>query len=88
VSGPLGPWAARDFVVTRSTLGHLVEVARHGAPFPVYLWTPDRRFVLSCPWYSDSLFVTSDELAPGDFRAAGLEASLVPHDGPLAITGD
>ena len=87
VSDDLGPWPARDFILTRTTLAHLVQVAESEGPLPIYLWTSDHRFIFSCPYYSDSLFVTSDELVADNFRAVGLEASAVEQDGPLAITG-
>lgn len=83
----LGPWPRSDFLVHRTTLDHLLRIAEREAPFPVYLWTPDHSLVLSCPIYSDSLFLSSESVTVADLREAGLEAATVLEDGPLAVTG-
>lgn len=83
----LGTWQVHnDLRVVRSPLAGLLQLADQR--WPVFLWTADLRLVVSCPLYSDSVFVTSDVIDSGELAAQGLEALPADLDGPITFTGD
>lgn len=83
----LGTWQVHsDLLVVRSPLVGLLQLADQH--WPVFLWSTDLRLVVSCPLYSDSVFVTSDSIDSQDLAAQGLEALRADLDGPITFTGD
>lgn len=83
----VGGWPPGDLSLTWTTLARCASGAERDGQLPVYLWTADLRLVLSCPLYSDSLFLASDQITAAHLRAAGLEAEGLLEDGPLMVTG-
>lgn len=84
IDAHIGPWNTKDFAVTLEPLVSL----REESTFPTYIWSEDLSLVLTCPIYSDSVFLTSSTLCAEDFTNAGLEAQAIVEDNALPITGD
>lgn len=83
-SSHIGPWDTTDFSVRLEPVTHLEQSLK----FPTYIWSDDFKLVLTCPIYSDSVFLTSPTLFAEDFVRAGLEARGILKDDYLPVTGD
>lgn len=84
----LGPWQMREFCATLEPLTDLHHVEHSGLHLPTHVWSLDRQLVITCPMFSDSLYISSPTLTGKELAAAGLEAVCVPTDGPLPMSGD
>lgn len=83
-SSHIGPWDTTDFSVRLEPVTHLEQSLK----FPTYIWSDDFKLVLTCPIYSDSVFLTSPTLFAEDFVRAGPEARGILKDDYLPVTGD
>lgn len=83
----IGPWRTADLSFTRGPLSLLEEASRCHDRFPVYVWSLDLKMVLSCPLYSDSLFLTSS-VTLDHLSSHGIEAVGMSRNVPLPTTGD
>lgn len=59
-----------------------------GTHFPAAVWCPDLTFVLSCPIYQDSCFLTCDQATLARLQALGVEAFAIDRGAPVPSEGD
>ena len=56
--------------------------------FPVYLWPQDQAFLVACPIYHDSLYVSGSATLAGNLKRTGLDVVDVTRDMVLPSEGD
>ncbi|WP_169164172.1 hypothetical protein [Cellulomonas taurus] len=60
----------------------------HRNLMPVFTVPADRRFLLGCPIYHDSIYISSDTALLDALRAEGFEVLDIDRDEPLPSEGD
>ncbi|GAA4288938.1 hypothetical protein [Georgenia daeguensis] len=82
--------ARHDYVLHTAPLSWLVERAADlmQPRMPVFLWPHDGAFLLACPLYHDSLYLSSDVALPDTLRSGGLEVLPIARDIELPGEGD
>lgn len=62
---------------------------RPGRPhMPIYVWPPDGAFLISCPIYSNSLFISADEELAWKLEESALDVVRVDSHSPLNCRDD
>lgn len=81
----IGPWQQKEFTATFEPLAALDHVENAGLHLPTHIWTPDHSFILTCPMFSDSLYLSSVDIDAERLISEGLEAAPIDEDLDLPI---
>lgn len=84
----VGPWEAYELLAQVQPFSMLYERGARGRRLPLYVWSLDHQIVLSCPIYSDSLYLASSNVTSDLLISHNIEASAISSNDFLAITGD
>jgi hypothetical protein len=90
VPPPLSALAGKGNVLHTAPLSWLLERTDDSLEprLPVFVWPHDGAFLLACPLYHDSLYLSGAAVLPDTMRSDGLEVLPIAHNIELPGEGD